>query len=146
MPQRTITRRELIAGLAVGSGTALLGLAGCSRSQNAVISRGEDLTMLDLSEASNAVRVKDVSPVELTKACLERIGRLDGKLNSFITVMPEIALQQARSAEEAITKGGWQGPLHGIPIAVKDNIARRAFGLRRQVLCFLIACRREMLR
>ena len=122
MPQRTITRRELIAGLAVGSGTALLGMVGCSRSQNAVISRGEDLTMLDLSEASNAVRVKDVSPVELTKACLERIGRLDGKLNSFITVTPEIALEQARSAEQAITKGGWQGPLHGIPIAVKDNI------------------------
>jgi len=58
----------------------------------------------------------------LTKACLDRIAVLDPKLNSFITVTAEIAMSQAKSAEEEIARGNWRGPLHGIPIALKDNI------------------------
>src|SRR5207244_13587867 len=60
------------------------------------------------------------SPVELTHACLERIERLDPILKAFITVTAESALQEAQQAESEISKGNWKGPLHGIPLAVKD--------------------------
>jgi len=58
----------------------------------------------------------------LTQACLARIGRLNPKLNAFITVTSELALEQARTAEIEIQQGHYRGPLHGIPIGLKDNI------------------------
>ncbi|HET8889921.1 MAG TPA: amidase [Candidatus Angelobacter sp.] len=81
-----------------------------------------ELPFLDLAEASRAVQKKEVSPVELTRACLERIERLNPKLNAFITVTADAALQEARTAEAEIARGEWKGPLHGIPLAVKDLI------------------------
>src|SRR5215813_10026057 len=80
------------------------------------------LPMLELAEASRAVQKKEVSPVELTQACLSRIERLDPQLNSFITVTAESAIAEARQAEAEIARGEWKGPLHGIPLAVKDLI------------------------
>jgi len=79
-----------------------------------------ELPSLDLSEASRAVQKKEVSPVELTRACLARIERLNPKLNAFITVTDTSALEEARKAEAEIARGEWKGPLHGIPVAVKD--------------------------
>jgi aspartyl-tRNA(Asn)/glutamyl-tRNA(Gln) amidotransferase subunit A len=79
-----------------------------------------ELPMLDLSEASRAVQKKEVSPVDLTRACLERIERLNPKLNAFITVTGDEALEAAKKADAEITRGEWKGPLHGIPLAVKD--------------------------
>jgi aspartyl-tRNA(Asn)/glutamyl-tRNA(Gln) amidotransferase subunit A len=84
--------------------------------------RGSSLTSLSLSEASQLVRGKKVSPVELTQECLSRIERLNPKLNAFITVTSDSALAQAREAEKEIQRGRWSGPLHGIPIALKDLI------------------------
>jgi len=78
------------------------------------------LPILDLAEASRAVQTKEVSPVELTQACLERIERLNPVLNAFITVTSESALHDAKKAEAEITRGEWKGPLHGIPLALKD--------------------------
>jgi len=66
------------------------------------------------------VRGRKISPVELTKACLARIQQLNPKLNCFITVTADSALAQAHTAEEEIQHGKWRGPLHGIPIALKD--------------------------
>ena len=80
----------------------------------------EELAWLDLAEASRLVQTRAVSPVELTRVCLERIERLDPVLKSFITVTAESALQEAERAESEISKGNWKGPLHGIPLAVKD--------------------------
>jgi aspartyl-tRNA(Asn)/glutamyl-tRNA(Gln) amidotransferase subunit A len=77
---------------------------------------------LTLSEAAAAVRSKRVSPVELTQACLARIGELNPKLNAFITVTAESALAEARAAEAEIRGRHWRGPLHGIPVALKDLI------------------------
>jgi aspartyl-tRNA(Asn)/glutamyl-tRNA(Gln) amidotransferase subunit A len=79
-----------------------------------------DLTALTLVEVSELVRRRKVSPVEVTTACLERIERLNPTLNAFITVMRDAALVRARVAEEQIQSGRWRGPLHGIPIALKD--------------------------
>jgi aspartyl-tRNA(Asn)/glutamyl-tRNA(Gln) amidotransferase subunit A len=83
---------------------------------------GESLTSLSLDEASELVRTRKASPVELTRACLARIEALDSKLNSFVTVTAESALAAARQAESEIGRGQWQGPLHGIPIALKDLV------------------------
>lgn len=80
----------------------------------------DDLALLSLREASDLVRKKKVSPVELTTACLARIDRSNPTLNAFITVTRVSALQQARDAETEIAHGKWRGPLHGIPIALKD--------------------------
>ena len=81
-----------------------------------------ELPLLDLSEASRAVQKKEVSPVELTQACLARIERFNPKLNAFITVTDTAALEESRKAETEIARGEWKGPLHGIPLAVKDLI------------------------
>jgi aspartyl-tRNA(Asn)/glutamyl-tRNA(Gln) amidotransferase subunit A len=79
-----------------------------------------DLTALSLSDASELVRLRKVSPVELTQACLARVDRLNPTLNAFITVTAEQALSDARTAETEIARGRWRGPLHGIPIGLKD--------------------------
>src|SRR6266568_1786596 len=84
--------------------------------------QGSDVTQLGLSEASQLVRSKKVSPVELTHECLSRIERLNPKLNAFITVTADAALAGARQAEAEIQHDRWRGPLHGIPIALKDLI------------------------
>src|ERR1051326_2386316 len=81
-----------------------------------------ELPLLDLSDVSRAVQKKEVSPVELTQACLARIEKLNPKLNAFITVTGTAALEDARKAESEIARGEWKGPLHGIPLAVKDLV------------------------
>jgi amidase len=74
----------------------------------------------DIATLSRAIRARRLSAVELTTALLARIRSLDGKLRSFVTVTNELALAQARAADEEIAVGRWRGPLHGVPIAVKD--------------------------
>jgi aspartyl-tRNA(Asn)/glutamyl-tRNA(Gln) amidotransferase subunit A len=81
-----------------------------------------DHTKLSIREAGDLVRRKQISPVELTRACLRRIERLNPALNAFITVTAEQAISQAREAEAEVQRGKWRGPLHGIPIGLKDNI------------------------
>jgi aspartyl-tRNA(Asn)/glutamyl-tRNA(Gln) amidotransferase subunit A len=68
------------------------------------------------------LRRKEISPVELTRACLDRIEKLNPTLNAFITVSAGSALAEARAAEKEILCGEWRGPLHGIPVALKDII------------------------
>jgi len=84
------------------------------------MSRPSDLCTATLVEVATLVKHKKISPVELAEAMLARIQRLDAKLHSYITVTDELALQQARTAERDIDKGEYRGPLHGIPIGIKD--------------------------
>jgi aspartyl-tRNA(Asn)/glutamyl-tRNA(Gln) amidotransferase subunit A len=87
-----------------------------------IASSMDDRTGLALSEASQLVRTKKMSPVELTQQCLSRIERLNPKLNAFITVTADSAVAEARQAEAEVRHGRWRGPLHGIPIALKDLV------------------------
>jgi aspartyl-tRNA(Asn)/glutamyl-tRNA(Gln) amidotransferase subunit A len=87
-----------------------------------VSSMPADLTALSLAEASDLVHGQSVSPVELTRACLELIEARDTELNAFITLAANDALDQARRAETDILRGRWVGPLHGIPLALKDLV------------------------
>lgn len=79
-----------------------------------------DLPQLELAEVSQAVQKKEVSPVALTEACLAQIERLNPELNAFITVTADSALDEAEKAGAEIGRGEWKGPLHGIPLALKD--------------------------
>jgi aspartyl-tRNA(Asn)/glutamyl-tRNA(Gln) amidotransferase subunit A len=82
----------------------------------------EDLTALSLTEAAARIRTRSVTPTQLTEACLARIETYNPKLNAFITVMREQALVQARELEAEQRSGKLRSPLHGIPIALKDNV------------------------
>jgi len=75
---------------------------------------------LTIAEAGALIAKRELSPVELVESRLARIERLDGKLNSFIRVLASQALDAARSAEAEIAAGRRRGPLHGIPIGLKD--------------------------
>ena len=78
-----------------------------------------------LSQAAAAIRTGETSAVELTRSSLARIELLDGLLNAFITVTAEEALQQAEQADRELAAGTDRGPLHGIPVAIKDLIDAR---------------------
>ncbi len=82
--------------------------------------KAEELCYLSIARLSKLIREKEVSPVEVVEAHLSRIEEVDGKLNSFITLMKDEALDSARQAEKSIQSGRYLGPLHGIPIGLKD--------------------------
>jgi aspartyl-tRNA(Asn)/glutamyl-tRNA(Gln) amidotransferase subunit A len=84
-----------------------------------------DVLYLTVSELSERIRTKTLSPVELTDSYLARIAALDPRLYAFVTVTAEAARQEARQAEKEIAAGKYRGPLHGIPYAAKDLLATR---------------------
>jgi Asp-tRNA(Asn)/Glu-tRNA(Gln) amidotransferase A subunit family amidase len=84
-----------------------------------------ELIFEPITTLSERVRTGEISPVELTKACLEEIERTNPTLNAFITVSAESALAASRQAEAEIRRGNWRGRLHGIPIGLKDLIDTR---------------------
>ena len=79
-----------------------------------------ELAFLSLAEAASLIKSGQLSPVELTQAMLERIAALDAQVHAYVTVFAEEALAAAQQAEEQIRAGDYKGPLHGIPLAVKD--------------------------
>jgi len=122
MSARPLSRREVLALLAAGPCAAVLGSFGCSSRRTPQHDFAGDPAQLQLQDASRALRAGVLSPVDLTRAFIDRIERLGPRLNAFVTFTPEQALAEARRAEQEIASGGWRGPLHGIPIAIKDNI------------------------
>jgi aspartyl-tRNA(Asn)/glutamyl-tRNA(Gln) amidotransferase subunit A len=84
-----------------------------------------ELCFLSITQLGEQIRKRTVSPVEVTQAYLARVQTLDAKLNSYITVTAERALQEARAAEARIHGGTYLGPLHGIPLAHKDIVATK---------------------
>ena len=81
-----------------------------------------DLALLTLKKAADLMRSKGASPVDLTEACLRRIDQYNPAINAYITITREQALATAREMAAEQQRGKWRGPLHGIPIALKDNI------------------------
>ncbi len=99
--------------LAAGLGVATLRLRAAGSSE---------LYSLSLKQASDGIRSRKISPVELTQACLDRIKTYNPKINAWITVMGEKALVQAKTLADEQAAGKLRGPLHGIPVGVKDSI------------------------
>ena len=81
-----------------------------------------ELHWLSAAEAAQAIADKELSPVELMKALLERIATLDPRLNAFIRLDAEAAMAAAKAAEAEIVAGRLRGPLHGVPVGIKDII------------------------
>ncbi len=81
-----------------------------------------DIHTLTIAEAARLIESRRLSPLELTRAYLDRIDRLNGTLGAYISVMSAAALSQAARAESEIAGGDYRGPMHGVPIAVKDII------------------------
>lgn len=96
--------------------------AAVSLAARGALGESQDLSALTLKQASELLRSRAVSPVELTQACLKRIEHYNPALNAFITVTAEQALKTAREMEAEQRQGKWRGALHGIPVALKDNI------------------------
>ncbi len=114
-----MTRRDFVG--------ATLGVAAwqtlASRGQVPAMAGGPtDPTGLTLTEAAAQIRAGTLTATQLTEACLARIAVYGPKLNAFITVMRADALAQARRLDAELKAGQWRGPLHGIPLALKDNI------------------------
>lgn len=80
----------------------------------------KELPLMTIKALSGLIRRKEISPVELTKTVLERIDRLNSKLNAYVTLTADLALKEAGEAEQAIMRGLYLGPMHGIPIGHKD--------------------------
>ena len=88
---------------------------------------GEDVLYMPVRELGTRIRSKQISPVELTESYLARSERLGPKLNAYVTITRELALQQARAAEKEIATGKYRGPLHGVPYAAKDLLAVKGY-------------------
>ena len=82
----------------------------------------QGIPFLTVAELSEMIREKEISPVEVTEAYLERIDAVNFKFNSYLTVCRNEALDVARKAENAIAQGSYLGPMHGVPVAVKDQL------------------------
>ena len=85
----------------------------------------QEIPFLTVAELSRLIESREVSPVEVTQAYLDRIDGLDFKFNAYLAVSRGEALQAARDAEQAIARGEYRGPMHGIPVAVKDQFWTR---------------------
>ncbi len=84
-----------------------------------------------MMEAAALIQAKELSPVALTEAMLDRIATLDGKLHSYLLVTEDLARQQAKSAGAEIQAGNYKGPMHGIPIGLKDLLYTKGIVTRR---------------
>ncbi len=88
----------------------------------------EDITLLGAAYQARLIARRELSPVELVRACLQRIERYDTKLRAYITICADEAMAAARQAEQEIAGGRYRGPLHGLPFGVKDQL--HAAGVR----------------
>ena len=84
-----------------------------------------DLETLTIADLSPRIKAGEVSPVEVTRLFLERIDRINPTLNAYMTLTADQALADAKRAEDEIAHGRYRGPLHGIPVSIKDNLATR---------------------
>lgn len=87
----------------------------------------EDILFLPVTELSRRIRSRQISPLELAQSYLERSRTIGKRLNAYVTLTEELALQQARAAEKEIAAGKYRGPLHGIPYAAKDLLAVKGY-------------------
>ena len=116
----SISRRNVIGLLGLGGLGILMPFSCINKQSKSDSLADEPLYYWTIVEISNMIKSKEISSVELTRLILNRIETIDAKLNSYITVMRESALTRAMELDKELESGKYRGPLHGIPIAVKD--------------------------
>src|SRR5215475_14379837 len=92
-------------------------MLGCCRE---TAMNATDIGFTPATDLARLIRTKAISPVEVTRAVLERIERVNPVVNAFCTLTADGALEAARAAERAVTSGASLGPLHGVPYSIKD--------------------------
>lgn len=117
VPRRTFLKAACAFAAAGPFGLSPAQIAPPTRSAGLT---SEDLAYLSLSEVSDLIHHRKLSPVEVTESCLRRIDVINPKLNAFITITSDAALKQAKVLEVELQQGHWRGPLHGVPIGLKD--------------------------
>src|SRR5262245_66579953 len=80
----------------------------------------DNIVALNLTDLSKRIAARELSSADAVKATLAQLDRIEGKLNAFITVLRERAPAQAKQADEEIARGHYRGPLHGVPVTIKD--------------------------
>ena len=120
MVDRPISRRTVLGLLGASAFVHAAGWGTSSSTSQRGADPAEPLHYLTLVDIGRRIESRDVSPVDLTERMLDRIATLDRGLKSYATVMREEALAAARTAEQDIRAGRYRGPLHGVPVAVKD--------------------------
>lgn len=87
--------------------------------------RSPDICWMSATDLARLIRQKKLSPVEVTKAVLARIDHINPRINAYVTLTPDLALAAAKRAEKAVMKGEPLGPLHGVPVSIKDLVFTR---------------------
>jgi amidase len=115
-----LSRRRAIGLLGFGIGAIQFPI-GCTKEKSKEDSlKSEPIHYMTLTKISKMIKTKEISSVDLTQLMLNRIATVDKKLNSYLTVFNEAALATARKLDKELESGKYRGPLHGVPIAVKD--------------------------
>ncbi|MES1181779.1 MAG: amidase, partial [Flavobacterium sp.] len=117
---RNISRRKATVLIAMGSLASTLPYSCKDQNQKLTTDQLKSIHYATLSELAELIRTKKISSEEITQLMLIRIAALDPKLNSYITVMGESAIMSAKAMDKELSAGKYRGPLHGIPIAIKD--------------------------
>lgn len=111
---KLMSRRRILQAIGATGSVAAASSARATRQED------RPLHYRTIAELSTLIEAGELSPVALTQHMLQRIDSLDGQLHSYVTVTPELALESARRAEAEIAAGRYRGPLHGIPVGIKD--------------------------
>jgi amidase len=114
------TRRSALGMIGAGAVIAATGCAKRSVTSVPSATPSADLPYLTLTDVSRRIQSRELSPVDLTQRMLDRIAAVDSRLKSYATVMRDEALAAARAADQEIRGGKYRGPLHGVPLGVKD--------------------------
>jgi len=115
-----ISRRRALSLLGLGAVISQFPVGGTGRQAKADPLEGEPIHYKKIAEISKMIRSRQISSVELTQSILDRIAVVDRRLNSYITVMRQSALETANELDAELESGKYRGPLHGVPVAVKD--------------------------
>ena len=118
--QNKLSRRHAVCLIGAGAIVPLTACQGRSSPPVAASKADENLCYMSLRQVARRIQSRDLSPVDLTRLMLDRIAKIDPRLKSYATVMSEQALADARAAFQEIEAGHYRGPLHGIPIGIKD--------------------------
>ena len=117
MADAGLTRREL---LAIAAGAAATVACGDAPESTPVLREEAAMHYRSLADVARLIAAKDISSATLTRQMLDRVAAVDGQLQSYVTVMTDRAIASAERADAEIRAGRYRGPLHGVPIAVKD--------------------------
>lgn len=118
-----ISRRDLVTAL--GAGAVLSAMHGCAPSSGGGTPRTPLADPLHYSTAralAEAIRAGEVSSTEVVEACLVRIGEVNGQLNAVFQIQSDAAMARAAEADQALARGELWGPLHGVPMTIKDSL------------------------